>query len=260
MLKFRFAAGLAGWDLPLDKIFPVAAQLGFAAVEFDARRDLRPEELSETGARHIRKLLGDARLQVAAVRFRSRRGYAVQSELDARVEATRRAMDMAYALGAQWVVGNVGPIPKKDDADEWRLLVEVLHDLGRYGQRVGAGFVAETEQDDAALLVRLLDAVDDPLVAAALNAGNLALAGFEPHAAADALGTRVQHVYLSDANAGDRRRGLVPLGAGDVDFPALLAALERRDYRGYFTLCESDAAQRPPDEWTAAMAFLRRLC
>ena len=259
MLKLRLAVGMAGWGLPLDKTFAAAAQLGLAAVEIDARRDLRPEELSETGVRHIRKLLGDARLQVAAVRFRSRRGYAVQTELDARVEAAKRAMGMAYALGARWVVGNVGAIPPKDDSDEHRLLVEVLGDLGRYGQRVGAGFVAETEQDDATLLVRLLDAVDDPLVGAALNAGNLVLAGIEPHVTAEALGTRVQHVYLSDAITGDRRRGLVPLGQGDVDFPALLAALERRDYRGYFTLCEADAAQRPVHEWTAAMAYLRRL-
>ena len=80
-------------------------------------------------------MLDDLHLRVASVSFRTRRGYDTEEELEARVAATKAAMDMAYNIGAGVVVNRVGRIPADPEARSWKLLVEVLGDLGRYGQR-----------------------------------------------------------------------------------------------------------------------------
>jgi sugar phosphate isomerase/epimerase len=74
-------------------------------------------------------------------------------------------------------------------------------------------------------------------------------------------------VQLSDA-VGGGMPGLgraVPLGKGTVDFATILAALEQRDYRGYFTVCESgppnrgNASGTRAGELAEAIQFIRRL-
>ena len=260
------AVGLGSFDLPLDKALAAAAGLGVPAVEIDARRDLQPGEISQTGLRQIRKILDDRQLRVAAVRFRPRRGYATLDGLDARIEATKRAMQMAYSLGASLVAGHVGRLPPPDTED-WKLLVEVLNDLGRYGQKAGALLATETGLENPADLKRLLEALDDYAVGIDFNPGYLALNGFSAEEAVETLAGAVLHVQLSDA-VGGGMPGVgraVPLGKGIVDFPTILAALEQRDYRGYFTVCESGQGNTGKTSGTRAgelaeaIQFLRRL-
>jgi sugar phosphate isomerase/epimerase len=260
VLQLKLAADLSAFGLPLRQALAAAAGLGIQAVEIDARRDLRPGELSETGLRQIRKLLDDYRLRVAAVRFRTRRGYSTQADLDARIEATKKAMSMAYALGAPIVVNQIGFIPEKSDSPDWQLLVEVLGDLGRHGQKAGALLAAETGDAAGSELKRLLDVLPDYALLVALNPGQLILNGFSVLDAIEAVGSAVTHVYANDA-VSDRPRSLgrfVALGEGAADFPALLGALEERGYRGYLTLTTADESA-PTAAMKQAMDFLKQL-
>ena len=148
MLQIRIGIQLASLRLPFQEAARTAKQLGAEAVEVDARGELNPHNLSGTGRRQIRKLLNDLQLKVSAVSFRTRRGYNVKEELDRRVEATREALQFAFDLGAPVVVNQVGKVPDKPEGDAWNLLTEVLSDLGRFGQRVGAVLAAETGSED----------------------------------------------------------------------------------------------------------------
>lgn len=100
---------------PFKKALLTAARMGVQGVEIDARRQVRPGELSQTGLRDMRKLLDDLGLRVAAVSFATRRGYHEQEELDERVAATKEVMRMAYALGSSVVVNQVGYVPSADE-------------------------------------------------------------------------------------------------------------------------------------------------
>ena len=61
--------------MPFKQALATAAEIGAEAVEINARSDLKPGELSRTGVRHLRKMLADLNLKVAAVNFPTRRGY-----------------------------------------------------------------------------------------------------------------------------------------------------------------------------------------
>ena len=73
--------------MPLRKAIETASQLGASAVEIDARNDIHPSQLSDTGLRQLRKILDDRNLKVSALRFQTRRGYEYTQNLERRIEA-----------------------------------------------------------------------------------------------------------------------------------------------------------------------------
>jgi len=267
VIRLKIGIQTASLRLPLKKALYVASEMGADAVEIDARRELPASELGDTALRQIRKLLGDLNLQVAAVRFPTRRGYDVIDDLERRVAATKQAMTMAYKLGASVVINQIGPVPPPvaDDRSpleqqRWQTLVEVLTDLGLYGEHHGAVLAAETGTESGADLAALLEALPQGMVGVNLDPGNLIIHEFSPQEAVEALGAVILHVHAKDAvrDLAQNRGVEVPLGRGSVDFPALLAALEEHDYRGYLTIEREDSEDRL-FEITQAVKYLRSL-
>ncbi|HEV3343382.1 MAG TPA: sugar phosphate isomerase/epimerase family protein [Pirellulales bacterium] len=246
--------------LPLKRLLPLARQWGACAVELDGRGEAKPNELSQTGRRQLRKLFDDYELRVAAIGFRTRRGYDVTDDLERRVEATKAAMTLAYELGASWVVNQVGRVPEKPEGPRWQTLVEVLTDLGNYGQRAGALLAAETGSESPDDLARLLGALPRGVTGVCFNPGLLIINGFSPLDAVAALGSSVSYVHAQDGVRDlAQGRGIeVQLGRGSADFPALLGALEEHDYRGYWTI-QREKSDRPVSEIADAASYLKSL-
>lgn len=260
MPSLRIAVQLRSLRLPLKQALRVVNSWRVSGVEIDARGELNPRDLSQTGRRQLRKLLDDFELRVAAIGFRTRRGYDTPQQLERRVEATKAAMQLAYDLGASLVVNQVGRVPEKSDGPAWGLLLEALADLGAYGQRVGALLAAETGSESGADLRRLLDALPPGSLAVTLNPGNLIVNGFSPLEAIAELGPHVQYVHAKDGVRDlARGRGVeVELGRGSADFAALIGALEEHDYRGYWAI-ERENATDPVHEIGQAVEYLRSL-
>src|SRR5487761_1114716 len=244
--------------LPLKRVLPLAKQWGASAVELDARGDTNPQGLSQTGRRQLRKLFDDYELRVAAVGFRTRRGYDVAEELDRRVAATQAAMKLAYDLGASWVVNQVGRVPERSEGPRWQTLIEVLSDLGTFGQRTGASIAAETGSESAADLARLLAALPHGAVGVCLNPGALIINGFSPLDAIATLGPSISYFHAQDGVRDlAQGRGIeVQLGRGAADFPALLGALEEHGYRGYWTI-QREKTENPVAEIAQAVSYLK---
>jgi len=254
----KLALELAGLRLPFAKAIRVAAELGVSAVVIDGRGEISATELSRTGLRQVRKMLDDVNLRVAAVAFPTRRGYATEAELERRIAATKAAMEFAYHLGARVVVNHIGRVPPPD-SDSWKLLVEVLTDLGKHSEKAGAMLAAETGLESGEELARLLSALPEGSLGGALNPAKLVLGGFSPSAAAESLAPWIVHAILADAAGGPLPGMGEPrtLGTGDADIPALLGKLDEIGYRGYF------AIQVPPTDdplaaASAAVEYMKR--
>lgn len=260
MPQLKIGIQLASLRQPFKKALHTAAQLGAQGVEIDARGEIKPKDLSQSALREMRKLLNDLGLKVTAVGFRTQRGYNVLQELDARVAATKAAMQFAYDLGTNVVINQVGRVPEKSSGSEWDLLVEILKDLGSHGQKVGAVLAAETGSESGADLARLLAALPTGAIGTNLDPGNLIINGFSPLEAVQALGPTILHVHAKDGVRDlAQGRGLeVPLGRGAADFPGLLGALEERDYRGYFTI-ERLSGDDPLFEIEQAVKYLKNM-
>ncbi|MDX1945922.1 MAG: sugar phosphate isomerase/epimerase family protein [Pirellulaceae bacterium] len=260
MLQIKIGIQLASLRLPFPKALLTARQLGADAVEIDARGEIRPETLSHTGVRQIRKMMDDLNLRVSAVSFRTRRGYHVLDDLDRRLEATRQAMRMAYDLGCGVVVNQLGPLPDEADSSAWETLLAALADLGRHGQKVGALLAAETGPDSGSAVAKLLSRLPTGSLGIDFNPAQLILHGHSPAAAMRELAAQVLHMHATDATRDlELRRGIeTALGRGGAEFPELLAILEEQQYRGYITVERRDASD-PSGEIAQAVRFLRNL-
>ncbi|NLS92555.1 MAG: sugar phosphate isomerase/epimerase [Planctomycetaceae bacterium] len=259
MPHLKIGIELAGLGLPPKEALKSAADLGADAVELDARGQFAPKSLAETGLRQLRKMLADLHLRVAAVSFRTRRGYDSPADLEARVEATKAAMRLAARLGAAAVVNHVGRVPSDPNPSTAGLLLEVLADLAHYGNHVGAFLAAETGSEPGTQLARLMDCLPEGTIGVDFNPGNLAAAGHSPTEAVAALGPRILHVHATDGfcNLATQRGEITPLGSGATDFPSLLAMLDEHGYQGHFTI----SPHGPDPQASAALAidYLRKL-
>lgn len=245
---------------PLRQAIQTAAQLGADGIELDVRHELPPGELSQTGVRQFRKLLGDLNLRVPVVSFLTRRGYDSTDELDRRLAATENAMRFAHELGAEMLINRIGQVPSDVNDRPFSLLVEVLSALGAYGARVGARLLAQTASETGEQLAKLIDALPEGALGVDLHPGGLIHHGFDPSEALASLGRHVAHVHACDA-VRDLGRGQVidvELGRGAADMPALLGQLEEFNYRGWITI-ECPNAADPVDQMANAIALLRSL-
>lgn len=259
MLKIRTSVDLASTGLQLRAALDAAAAAGAEAVVFPLSSPLRPEEITRTAVREIRKLLEDRRLRVSAVHFPTRYGYENPIQLDRRIDATKQAMEVAYALGTHLVINRLGDIPDDDDTGTWTIFREVLLSLARHGERTGATLVAETGSESGAELARLFERLPEGAFGANLHLANLAVHGHDPLETIAAVGDRILHVHATDAarRSGGRSGRQVPLGQGDLDFPAILGALEEYNYRGYFAV--QVTGHDPRRELAESVAFLKRM-
>ena len=244
----------------LRTAFRRARDLGIRGVELDARRGLDPAQVSRTGIRQLRKWLGDEGIEVAAIAFHTRGGYADTERLEGRIEATKQALDLAHALGCGVVLNHVGEIPPESEGPRWRLLVDVLADIGAWGHRAGTVLCAEAGRAAPADLLRLIAALPEGALACDLVTGSLVVHGHDPLEAVAALGGHVATVHLTDAVAGAfaGRGRAVELGTGEVDVAGVLAALEERDHRGWIGV-EPVEDRTAAAEIRAALDFLRAL-
>lgn len=260
MPPVNVAINLAELRLPLRKALLAARRLGAKAVEIDARGELRPHDLSGTALRELRVILNETDLRVAAVTFRTRRGYDSPDDLDRRVAATKEALKFAYQLRAPIVVNHVGCVPAESAGPAWESLVEVLTDLAAFGQRTGARLAAQTGSESGADLARLLAALPPQGIAVDFDPCNLLVGGFAPQEAIGALGADVAQLRARDAVRDlSRGRGLeVPLGRGSVDFPSILGVLEERGFRGSVVVGRENA-EDPETEIVAAIEYMKNL-
>jgi L-ribulose-5-phosphate 3-epimerase len=256
----RLSVPATALDRDLRRAFRLARALGFGGVELDARHGLDPAAMSQTGLRQIRKWLGDEGLVVAGIAFPTRGGYGEPDRLEARITATKAALKLAHDLGAGVVMNHVGEIPADAESPEWRLLVDVLTDIGNWSQQVGGTLCAEAGRAAPTDLQRLFAALPEGALACDLVTGSLLVHGHDPAAAVAMLGDHVRAVHATDAVAGPfagRGRAVI-LGTGQVEFAGVFAALEERGYRGWIGL-EPVEPRSARAELADAVGFLRAM-
>ncbi|MGK5739966.1 sugar phosphate isomerase/epimerase family protein [Micromonospora sp. URMC 103] len=154
--------------------------------------------------------------------------------------------DAGSGLAADAWRGFAARVQRAADRCRERGLEPVFH------YHLGTVVESEAEAD------RLLDLTD---IAVCLDTGHLLLAGGDPVSAARRWAGRIGQVHLKDADLAVHEQvraagggltdvvaagGFCPLGAGDVDFSGVLAALDETGYTGWLVI-EQDAPARGRD-------------
>lgn len=238
-----------------------AERMGADGVQLDLSTEMPLAECSRSAIRELNKRLDDRRLRVASAMLPTRRPLTHADQFDRRVAAVMQAMGVASALGSRTFVMRVGPIPSDEQSPPYTHLVETLIALAAHGDRVGARPAFCVGLDSAADVRALLGRLPDGIAGADLQPAPIAAGGAPPAGAAESLGGRVLHVTAGDSvpDADGVAPRAVPIGRGTVDYPQLLAELDRQAFGGWLTIAPNVTGAPAVGEAADAVAYLRRV-
>ena len=164
------------------------------------------------------------------------------------MEATAR---LAAEFGLGLVTFHAGFIPHDAGSPEAVRLLGRLREAVRVFAAHGVALALETGQETAADLRHLLESLDPGSIGVNLDPANLLLYDMDdPVTAVGVLAPWIRQVHIKDAlrtqvpgTWGEE----VPVGCGQVDWPAFLGALDAAGYAGNFVIEREAGSERAAD-------------
>ncbi|MBI1311369.1 TIM barrel protein [bacterium] len=259
MPELKLAVATRHFNLPLKRVLDTAAEIGARGLQFDVRNELKPSELSETGRRQFRHRLQEQLLTLASFEYPTRRSFSDEDALDARIAGLKAALEFAFSMGVTVVCGRIGRIPEDADAPKYKLLCDVLNDIARHSNRVGATFAITPGVDSLDMLKRLLDDVIEGPIGINLDPAGLVMSENDPVEVYRALYDKVLSVTLRDGLRDIDGQGIeVPVGRGEVVWDELLALLDEGNFNGWLVATRTTGDDRIAD-MARAIRFVRNL-
>ncbi len=256
MPPLRIALATGCLNLPLKDSLRVAASLAVQGVQFDARDEIKPGDLTETGRRQLLHALDQRGQSVASIAFPTRRSFYDVDQLDARVGAAKQTMELAWQLQARIVTARVGKIPDKE-SKSYCLLQDVLGDLAQYGNQVGATLAITPTHDTPEALAELIDSIKTGPLGIDFDTAVFVMSGHAPGQALRTLHGSIIHLTARDAIRDIDAGGIeVPVGRGEVEWVDVLSFLGEIGYAGWVTVNRTQGDDRAGDA-TNAVRYLR---
>lgn len=159
------------------------------------------------------------------------------------VDRVKRYLDLAYEYEAKNVLLVLGEYIWQQEvippAEQWRTAVENVRILGDYAQSLGLQIAIELEPfrlslvNDVDSMVRFLDDVNSPAVAANIDVSHLVLSKI-PADQLQRLTGRAIHVHISDCDG--KVHGDFPPGRGVIDFGPYLKNIRQLGIDGSISI------------------------
>lgn len=281
MNKFTIGMLTDGFRADLRTGIKRAAQLGAQCVQvYAVEGEMAPENLDAAARRDLLHYTQDLGLYFSAI-CGDLGGHAFQiaEQNPARIDRSRRIMDLALDLDCKVVTTHIGVVPAEADHPRRAIMAEACNTLGAYADSVGAYFALETGPETSTVLRGFLDGLDSRGMRVNFDPANLVMVvGEDPVQAVKNLAPYIVHTHAKDgvmvsrcdpvevynffAEGGIEDLRLsdyfveTPFGKGQVNWPAYLVALEEIGYTGALTI-EREVGDDPDGEMTQAIAFLR---
>lgn len=252
MPRHRIAVATAAFDQSLRQSFQTARKVGAHGVHLNARTEVRPTEYSETGIRQLLHEISESGMSVASLSFPTRRSFYDQDQLEARVAATKIAMEFTRKLNAKVLTLRVGSIPSDPDTNEYRLLVDVLNELARHGNHVGTSLSITPTREQPELLLQLVESAIEGHVNIDFDPARFAMAGISASDSFRQLHKDIGHIRIRDGVRDIDGGGMeVAVGRGDIDWDELLAMIDESTYSGWLTVERTTGEDRILDSHQA---------
>ncbi|MFB9326772.1 sugar phosphate isomerase/epimerase family protein [Paenibacillus aurantiacus] len=256
------------------QIYAVSGEMDPA--NLDAARRLELRRFVEEQGLAISALCGDL----------AGHGFQDATVNPAKVEKSKRILDLALDLGTNIVTTHIGIVPDDESGPIYAAMHEACEELGRYATSLGAYFAIETGPEPAAHLKRFLDTLSTKGVSVNFDPANFVMVtGDDPVKGVHTLKDYIVHTHVKDGRrlrevdprkvygylgydamshekiaemaAGGRDFVELPLGEGDVDFAGYFEALQAIGYTGYLTI-EREVGEDPALDIRRAVTFINR--
>ncbi len=236
-MKHEIGCSTLGWHFfDLDTALSEMRALRFAVVDIAMIPTFCPHfdplKASRSEKADLKRAVKQSGFRIATLNTFS--GFLGASpDRDSALEFLRASMELAEDLGAYGLCVQSGqPRPEQEWAGAAESLARGLRLLGQEAGEFGLDIAVELHRDmlvsNTAEALELMRLVDHPRIGITLDPCHVVCAGEDPALAAKKLGPLVRHVHLRDAIGTNTE--VVP-GDGEVDFKALVTALEAVGYK-----------------------------
>lgn len=255
--RMRPAVRIEALGLPIRQAVDRAGGLGARGIQFEARGELGPGNLSGTGRRELASLSRSRQLGIAAVACGLRRGLANPEGLERRMEHVREVITLAADLGADRVVVEAGPVGDRE-SDEFSHLAGLLADLSGVAVRQGVILALPSGLESGEDLAFLLGRIDPEGAGAGFDPAAQVMGGYAPIGDLAVLAGRIALVVAADARRARAGRAAERLGvgSGEIDWLNLLENLREAGYTGWLVV---DGEPGNPEIARGSLGSLTRL-
>ncbi|OKP93150.1 xylose isomerase [Paenibacillus sp. P3E] len=248
-----------------------------------------PANLSPTARREWKEYIASLGLEISAlVGDLGGHGFQDPAQNRAKIDKSKRIMELAKELGTDIVTTHIGIVPPNKDSQIYETMHTACEELSRYAHEMNAYFAIETGPETAAHLKMFLDGLGSKGVSVNFDPANMVMVtGDDPVQGVHTLKDYIVHTHAKDgvklanidprdvygeygyeapeldhekiaemAESGSAFRE-VPLGAGGVDWNGYLQALNDIGYQGYLTI-EREVGSNPEADIRLAVEFLKR--
>jgi len=258
MLNQKLALPTRSLELPIKQALAQAATMQVSGVQLDLRGEIKPASLSETGRRQLLQLLREYNLSVASTTFPLRSTLYDPIRLESRMEAIKSALLFTYQLHSRVLTIPIGTLPDTD-SNTYKLLGELLNDIARWSNHVGATLSVTTTGQDPQALKALLECITEGEIGIDYDPAAVWVAGYNPIDSFRILHDRIKHTQVRDIVRQSSHTGLeVPLGRGELDWLELMALHEEAAMQNWYTLIRNEGHDQSED-LRNAVQYLNRL-
>ncbi|MFC4100591.1 sugar phosphate isomerase/epimerase family protein [Paenibacillus xanthanilyticus] len=249
--------------------------------------EMDPDNLDAAQRVELRRFIAEQGLAISALcGDLAGHGFQDATVNPAKVEKSKRILDLALDLGTNIVTTHIGIVPDDEKGPIYAAMHEACEELGRYATSLGAYFAIETGPEPAAHLKRFLDTLSTKGVSVNFDPANFVMVtGDDPVKGVHTLKDYIVHTHVKDGRrlrevdprqvygylgydamshekiaemaAGGRDFVELPLGEGDVHWDGYFAALQAIGYAGYLTI-EREVGEDPASDIRKAVSFIRR--
>ncbi len=270
------------FHLPLKDGLCLASKMSFNGVQVYATTgEFSPEVLTEEKKAEIKSLLKEKGLEISAL-CGDMGGFGFQIEKDnpERVEKTKRIIDLAEEFGTRVITTHIGVIPENKEHPRYSVMLSALRECGEYAAKKGITLAIETGPETAPTLLQFLKDTQGGVGVNLDPANFVMVTGQDPVEAVKLLGDYIVHTHMKDgvmlkktdpeiiydhfARGGIEALNVAdyfletPIGQGNVDLKAYLAALKEVGFDGYLTI-ERETGEDPASDIKAAKATVESL-
>ena len=254
----RIGVRVDDYKVDVKRGLRLAGTQGFFGVEVAADgAEVSPQNLSQSGRRHLARLVASQGLSFAALGSAARgAGLADPALVDALVGRMSQTMRLAADMGVRVVSLDVGCCVSPDGEPEAGA-VEALRALAGEADRVGTICAVRAGTGDPTVLARVVRELGCPALRIGVDPGALLMGGYDPVQFLATCGDQVSMAYVRDAQPGGGGRGgeEMALGHGGLDLQAYLAGLVASSYAG-LPIIHRARTLRPAEEIAADRAYL----
>ncbi len=281
MARMKIGIMIDSLKLPVNEGLKKAKELGAKGIQvYAVAGEMAPENMSAAARKEFKTAVRELDLEIAALcGDLGGHGFEKTDENAAKIERSKRIVNLAVELGTGVVTTHIGVVPEEKSSLIYEAMHKACRELGNYAAEKGVSFAIETGPEPAARLKSFLDDVGSKGMGVNMDPANLIMVlNEDPVGAVKTLGEYIVHTHAKDgvqlqpcdpvqvyeAFAVGGVEGLdfgklfneLPLGEGMVPWDGYLKALKDIGFSGYLTI-EREVGDDPIADIQKAVDFLR---